>query len=174
MRTHHWDMSWQSCCGTSHSCPSGAAALASGSQIRCGRRARRSVGCILAELLLRKPLFQGRDYIDQLKLIIRTLGTPSEEDLAFISSSRARAYIKALQTSRARPLSPCTPASRPPQMQVEATNRCKRILDSAALELRGWGCSHQQVQEGSWTVLHLSLGHTLQPFIHMLADLAAL
>lgn len=68
-------------------------------------RARRSVGCILAELLLRKPLFQGRDYIDQLKLIIRTLGTPSEEDLAFISSSRARAYIKALQTSRARPVS---------------------------------------------------------------------
>ena len=67
-------------------------------------RARRSVGCILAELLQRKPLFQGRDYIDQLKLIIRTLGTPSEEDLAFISSSRARAYIKALQTSRARPL----------------------------------------------------------------------
>ncbi|KAK9826803.1 hypothetical protein WJX81_002409 [Elliptochloris bilobata] len=59
-----------------------------------------SVGCILAELLQRKPLFQGRDYIDQLKLIIRTLGTPSEEDLAFISSSRARAYIKALQASQ--------------------------------------------------------------------------
>ena len=97
------------------------------------------MGCILAELLLRKPLFQGRDYIDQLKLIIRTLGTPSEEDLAFISSSRARAYIKALQTSRARPLSPRTPASSPPQMQVEATNRCKRILDSAAFELRDWG-----------------------------------
>ena len=65
------------------------------------------MGCILAELLLRKPLFQGRDYIDQLKLIIRTLGTPSEEDLAFISSSRARAYIKALQTSRgAAPANP--------------------------------------------------------------------
>lgn len=31
------------------------------------------VGCILAELLQRKPLFPGKDYIDQLKLIIRTL-----------------------------------------------------------------------------------------------------
>ena len=61
------------------------------------------MGCILAELLQRKPLFQGRDYIDQLKLIIRTLGTPSDDDLAFISSSRARAYIKALQTCQARP-----------------------------------------------------------------------
>lgn len=32
-----------------------------------------AVGCILAELLQRKPLFPGKDYIDQLKLIIRTL-----------------------------------------------------------------------------------------------------
>jgi len=64
------------------------------------------VGCILAELLQRKPLFQGRDYIDQLKLIIRTLGSPSEEDLAFISSSRARAYIRALQASEARAARP--------------------------------------------------------------------
>jgi hypothetical protein len=29
-----------------------------------------AVGCILAELLQRKPLFPGKDYIDQLKLII--------------------------------------------------------------------------------------------------------
>ncbi len=64
------------------------------------------MGCILAELLQRKPLFQGRDYIDQLKLIIRTLGSPSEEDLAFISSSRARAYIRALQASEARAARP--------------------------------------------------------------------
>jgi hypothetical protein len=56
------------------------------------------VGCILAELLQRKPLFPGKDYIDQLKLIIRTLGTPSDEELTFISAPKARAYIKALAT----------------------------------------------------------------------------
>ena len=55
-----------------------------------------SVGCILAELLLRKPLFPGKDYIDQLKLIIKTLGTPSDDELSFISAPKARAYIKAL------------------------------------------------------------------------------
>ena len=55
-----------------------------------------SVGCILAELLQRKPLFPGKDYIDQLKLIIKTLGTPSDEELTFISAPKARAYIKAL------------------------------------------------------------------------------
>ena len=55
-----------------------------------------AVGCILAELLHRKPLFPGKDYIDQLKLIIRTLGTPSDDELSFISAPKARAYIKAL------------------------------------------------------------------------------
>ena len=59
----------------------------------------RSVGCILAELLGRKPLLPGKDYVDQLKLIIKTLGPPSEEDLGFITSSKARAYIRALPPS---------------------------------------------------------------------------
>lgn len=57
---------------------------------------RRSVGCILAELLQRKPLFPGKDYIDQLKLIIKTLGSPSDSDLSFINSQKAQQYIKAL------------------------------------------------------------------------------
>ncbi|KAL3137604.1 Mitogen-activated protein kinase 4 [Trebouxia sp. C0009 RCD-2024] len=55
-----------------------------------------SVGCILAELLQRKPLFPGKDYIDQLKLIIKTLGSPSDSDLTFINSQKAQQYIKAL------------------------------------------------------------------------------
>ncbi|KAK9815669.1 hypothetical protein WJX72_007692 [[Myrmecia] bisecta] len=59
-----------------------------------------SVGCIMAELLQRKPLFPGKDYIDQLKLIIKTLGSPSDSDLTFINSQKARAYIKALPTSQ--------------------------------------------------------------------------
>mmetsp|Transcript_8974 Transcript_8974/g.19210 ORF Transcript_8974/g.19210 Transcript_8974/m.19210 type:complete len:374 (+) Transcript_8974:111-1232(+) len=55
-----------------------------------------SVGCIMAELLGRRPLFPGKDYVDQLKLIIKTLGPPSEDDLTFINSHKARAYIRAL------------------------------------------------------------------------------
>lgn len=34
--------------------------------------------------------------MDQLKLIVKTLGPPSEDDLSFINSSKARAYIRAL------------------------------------------------------------------------------
>jgi serine/threonine protein kinase len=35
-----------------------------------------SVGCIFAELLGRKPLFPGKDYIHQLNLITDVIGTP--------------------------------------------------------------------------------------------------
>lgn len=60
------------------------------------------MGCILAELLGRKPLFPGKDYINQLKLIIRMLGNPSEEELGFITASKARAYIRALSPVKVR------------------------------------------------------------------------
>lgn len=52
-----------------------------------------SVGCIYAELLGTKPLFPGDDYIHQLKLIVDFLGTPTDEDIAFVKSSRARAFM---------------------------------------------------------------------------------
>ncbi len=55
-----------------------------------------AAGCILAELLGRRALFPGRDYMDQLKLIVRTLGNPEESALQHISSSRARQFIKSL------------------------------------------------------------------------------
>ena len=53
-----------------------------------------SVGCILAELFLRKPLFPGKDYLSQLKLIIQSLGSPSDEELGFVTAPKARAFIR--------------------------------------------------------------------------------
>ncbi|XP_006631833.2 mitogen-activated protein kinase 9 isoform X2 [Lepisosteus oculatus] len=38
-----------------------------------------SVGCIMAEMILHKILFPGRDYIDQWNKVIEVLGTPSLE-----------------------------------------------------------------------------------------------
>jgi len=49
-----------------------------------------SVGCIFAELLARTPLFPGEDYIAQLRLICDKLGRPSEKDLDFVTSERAK------------------------------------------------------------------------------------
>nr|KAF6363218.1 mitogen-activated protein kinase 14 [Pipistrellus kuhlii] len=45
-----------------------------------------SVGCIMAELLTGRTLFPGTDHIDQLKLILRLVGTPGAELLKKISS----------------------------------------------------------------------------------------
>jgi len=56
-----------------------------------------SVGCIFAELLGRKPLFPGKDYVHQLNLIMRVIGTPENDtELDFINNEKARRYIKSL------------------------------------------------------------------------------
>ena len=49
-----------------------------------------SVGCILAEFLGRKAIFPGRDYLQQLRLIVECLGAPSASDLSMISRSCCR------------------------------------------------------------------------------------
>lgn len=65
----------------------------------------RSVGCILAELLRRKPLFPGKNYLDQLNQIVNTLGKPSESELGFVTQDNARAYISKMPPTLVRLLS---------------------------------------------------------------------
>jgi len=55
-----------------------------------------SVGCIFAELLSRKPFLPGEDYIDQLTRISGKLGKLSEEDLDFVTSEKAKRFIRRL------------------------------------------------------------------------------
>ncbi|KAK6457445.1 kinase-like domain-containing protein [Scheffersomyces xylosifermentans] len=55
-----------------------------------------SVGCILAELLGGKPIFRGKDYVDQLNQILLILGTPREATLTKIGSIRAQNYVRSL------------------------------------------------------------------------------
>ena len=57
-----------------------------------------SVGCIFGELLGRKVLFRGRNYIHQLQLIVETLGTPTNDDMNFIPPP-ARASVRAMGKS---------------------------------------------------------------------------
>lgn len=58
-----------------------------------------SVGCILGELYqkgLRIPLFPGQDYKSQVTLIIKTLGTPKDEEIKGCES--AKKFVKSLPT----------------------------------------------------------------------------
>ncbi|ANZ75747.1 BA75_02530T0 [Komagataella pastoris] len=63
-----------------------------------------AVGCILAELYLRKPLFPGKDYRHQLLLIFEIIGTPTGIDYQSIKSVKAKEYIKSLPCYNKIPL----------------------------------------------------------------------
>lgn len=56
-----------------------------------------SIGCILGEMITGKPLFPGKDYMDQLRLIMRLCGKPTPDDIARLDSEHARAFIQGLE-----------------------------------------------------------------------------
>lgn len=58
-----------------------------------------SVGCIVAEMYVRSPLFPGSDYRSQITSIFSKLGTPAEMDQMTMMSRRARKYIHTLPRS---------------------------------------------------------------------------
>jgi len=63
-----------------------------------------AVGCILAELFNREPLFQGENYVDQLNVIFGILGTPTDDDLECVLNAEALTFIKKLKKRNAVPL----------------------------------------------------------------------
>jgi mitogen-activated protein kinase 1/3 len=71
-----------------------------------------SVGCILAELLGRKALFQGKDYIEMLRMIVSVLGTPAPEDYSF-ASEKAIAFILQMEKRQKQNLDKMFPAASP-------------------------------------------------------------
>ena len=72
-----------------------------------------SVGCILAECLGRKALLPGRDYLQQLRLIIDALGAPSASDLSIIENPQAVEYIQALPKKSPTPFAELYPNANP-------------------------------------------------------------
>ena len=45
-------------------------------------------------MLGRKPLCPGEDYMDQLRLIIKLLGMPSDREMECVEHEKARDYIR--------------------------------------------------------------------------------
>mmetsp|Transcript_19309 Transcript_19309/g.31743 ORF Transcript_19309/g.31743 Transcript_19309/m.31743 type:complete len:592 (+) Transcript_19309:385-2160(+) len=62
-----------------------------------------SVGCIFAELISRHPLFPGEDFLHQLRLICEVLGSPTEEDLAFMNEGSANRYLRDMEFQARKP-----------------------------------------------------------------------
>merc|ERR1712050_259258 len=55
-----------------------------------------SIGCILAEMYMRKPLFPGHNTQHQLDKIIVLLGSPQGEELRKIPNEKCRKFIRSL------------------------------------------------------------------------------
>ncbi|KAK4700414.1 hypothetical protein P7C70_g5833, partial [Phenoliferia sp. Uapishka_3] len=72
-----------------------------------------SVGCVLAELLGGRPIFKGKDYIDQLNIVLHFLGTPSDKTLRRVGSPRAQDYIRSLPYKPGVPFIQLFPTANP-------------------------------------------------------------
>jgi len=82
-----------------------------------------SVGCIFGELLGRKPLFPGDDYIHQLQIICDIIGTPTEEELEFVTSEKAKRFM------RGQPFKPKVPLAKLyPKANPEALDLLEKML----------------------------------------------
>jgi len=98
-----------------------------------------SVGCIVAELLVRRPLFKGTDPRNQLEQIMRVLGRPSDDDLEAIMNEGAVNYIESLPPS-VESLEEKLPNATPPALELIRRlltfNPAKRITAEEALSHR--------------------------------------
>ncbi|GMI43407.1 hypothetical protein TeGR_g8301 [Tetraparma gracilis] len=69
-----------------------------------------SLGCILAEMLSNRPLFQGNSTMNQLEKIIAVTGKPSGEDIESINSPFALTLLESIPPARNTSLSEIFPS----------------------------------------------------------------
>jgi serine/threonine protein kinase len=72
-----------------------------------------SVGCILAELLKRKPFLPGTETKTQLELIIDIFGNPTDEEINNIHKEKSRKFLKSLPKKTAKPFDTLFPNANP-------------------------------------------------------------
>jgi serine/threonine protein kinase len=70
-----------------------------------------SVGCIMAELLSRRVMFQGKSPIEQMKIIVEILGTPDIENIK--GCKQGIDFVKQLPRSKGRKFEDMFPLANP-------------------------------------------------------------
>uniref|UniRef100_A0A672RMQ4 Mitogen-activated protein kinase n=1 Tax=Sinocyclocheilus grahami TaxID=75366 RepID=A0A672RMQ4_SINGR len=77
-----------------------------------------SVGCIFGEMLGRRYMFPGKNYVHQLQLILSVLGTPPERIVVSIGSDRVRSYVRSLPSKAPEPLAALYPHAEPSALDL--------------------------------------------------------
>ena len=77
-------------------------------------------GCILGEMLGRKPMFPGKNFVHQLTLIFDVMGCPKLSETNHIRNGQARKFLDAQVGKRKRPLTALFPS---------ASIECLSLLD---------------------------------------------
>ncbi|OQR97340.1 mitogen-activated protein kinase [Achlya hypogyna] len=82
-----------------------------------------SIGCIFAEMLGRKAIFPGKNFIHQLTLIFDVIGAPSAVDVKKMKSAQAQRFVKSLGKKPKVPFRTVFPQATP-----EAIDLLERML----------------------------------------------
>ena len=113
------------------------------------------VGCIFAELLTHSPFFQGENPRHQLEVILRKIGCPARERLAFIESTVGmRSVVSGLQGKPVPPFASffppgCSPLALDLLQRMLQVHPDDRITVAAALEHPYLKDFHGQMPEPS-------------------------
>ena len=82
-----------------------------------------SVGCIFAEMLGRRPLFPGKNFVHQLTLIFDVIGTPLRPQISHIKNSQAKKFLDSQVGKNAVQLTQIFP-----QASAESLDLLERLL----------------------------------------------
>jgi len=77
-----------------------------------------SVGCILAELLKRKPFLPGTETKHQLELIVDCFGNPTEDEINAIPKEKSKKLMKAMQKRKPKVLETMFPNANPKALDL--------------------------------------------------------
>ena len=82
-----------------------------------------SIGCILGEIYLGKPMFPGTSTLNQIERVLEVTGKPTKEDILSLQSPQAGAIIDSLKITKHRNLKDIFPL-----LSVEGLDLLKKLL----------------------------------------------